>query len=119
MPRIAIEINATASELADLISALSVDRKLEITVNPQKTVARSSLKPQQQKEQKKVSKRRPEPVMKRGRTWTAKETAWLTEYAKNNAVNKKIVPLFSAEFGYARSYSSVANKAYECRQRKT
>ena len=112
MPKIAIEITATTGELAEIISALSVNRTLEITVNPQRPVARSSLKPQK-RETKKMSKNRPG----RGRNWTNKEIAWLTAYALKNAVSKKVIILFKREFGYRRSYSSLANKAYECRKR--
>ena len=51
------------------------------------------------------------------RKWKRMELRWLTTYAKENPINKKIVTAFVREFGYKRSFSSLANKAYECRRR--
>lgn len=44
------------------------------------------------------------------RYWTKEETAWLAAYAKNNAMNDKVVKLFAKAFGYERTFSSLRNK---------
>ena len=116
MPKVTIEINVTSSEIVEILTGLAnvgmAQRYAKYSRRPAK------VKPRRYKNAPTKGERIGKP-MKRGTKWTKKEIKWITSYAKNNPINQKIIGAFKREFGYSRSYSSLANKAYDCRRKNT
>jgi len=103
MGKISIEIDITVDELVQVISGLAV----KTNSKAQKRNAPATVK---------VMKKQGATI--RGQRWTKQEEAWLRNYIKTNAINKKIVRAFNRVFDSKRTFSSLANKGYEFRKKE-
>lgn len=103
MGKISIEIDITADELVQVIGSLAV---------------KTNSKPQKHKAPVAVKVKGKNAAVIRGQRWTKQEEAWLRNYIKTNAINKKIVRAFNRVFDSKRTFSSLANKGYEFRKKE-
>ena len=123
MPKIKIEIDATSSELIEIILGLakaSVAKSDTKSVNQRRA---DKLRATRIERRRMPAKQATKPTTKGpqngpSRSWKKKEERWLANYIKTNAVTKGIVEdLFLAQFGYRRSFSSLNGKAFELRKK--
>jgi hypothetical protein len=124
MPKIKMEIDATSSELVEIILGLA---KASVAKRDTKSVnlARANkLKATRIERRKKMSAQQAtKPTMKGPQKgpptrWGKTEERWLAQYIKTNVINRVKTPKdFYAQFGYKRSYSSLNGKAYELRKK--
>jgi len=122
MPKIKIEIDATSSELIEIILGLakaSVAKSGTKSVNQRRAGKLRTARIMRHKKVPKPQATKPKAVHEtRGRRWRKKEERWLEDYIKTNAVSRAVIEdAFYAEFGYRRSFSSLNGKAFDLRKK--
>ena len=124
MPKIKIEIDATGSELIEIILGLakaSVTKSDNKSVNQRRVdklratrIERHKKMPKQQATKPKTKR----PQLGPSRRWRKKEERWLEDYIKTNAVTRVVIEdAFYAKFGFRRSFSSLNGKAFDLRKK--
>ena len=125
MPKIKIEIDASSKEIVEVISGLlGINQDVKsrkayenylFNNNPYGTKTRMKKSPIKKGLKKKVKNPRGKHARKGG--WTQLEVAWLQDWISTKPVNKETVKAFRRKFGYARSFSSLSNKAFALRKK--
>ena len=121
IPKVTITVDVTASEIVEILSGIADIGVAKKYAKYYRRYMPAAVKTRPKKHKrapatKKAKGERSGKPLKRGKRWTKKEQKWIAQYAKSNPINQKIIGAFKREFGYTRSYSSLANKAYALRR---